>query len=165
MRIVALIGTSHCYQHPENPDAGAFRAFVEQACATSRVRAIAEEMSLEAVSQKNAIQSLCKKIADAAGLLHRYCDLNNEQRQALHIQDEQVIKANAWLQSWDQERVEREVRASHEIRERHWLNELLTLDIWPILFVCGANHIEPFRVALETSGFRVDIVIRDWSPS
>ena len=122
-------------------------------------------MSLEAVSQKNAIQSLCKKIADAAGLLHRYCDLNNEQRQALHIQDEQVIKANAWLQSWDQERVEREVRASHEIRERHWLNELLTLDIWPIFFVCGANHIEPFRVALETSGFRVDIVIRDWSPS
>ncbi len=164
MRTVALNGTSHKYQFLGNADAGAFGDFIEKVCLASRVEAIAEEMSPEALLQKQASRSVCKKIADAAGLVHRYCDPNNEQRNALHIRDELDIKCGAIFHNWDQERVEREVRASHEIRERHWLNQLFILDVWPVLFVCGANHIDSFCGALETSGLHIVLVARNWAP-
>lgn len=165
MRTVALIGTSYKYQLPQTPASDEFRAFVGQVCAASKIRAIAEEMNFEALSQQHASHSVCEEIANAAGLTHRYCDLSNEQRKELHIRQENDIRIEGFFNNRDQERIERDVRASHEIRERHWLRQLLELDYWPVLFICGANHIEHFHRALELSGLHGVVVARDWAPS
>jgi len=162
MRNVAIIGTSHNYQLPGNTLEVEFRHFVEHACDVFEVRAIAEEMSLEASAQKHVSQSLCEQIAIAKGIAHRYCDPNNEQRQALQIRQEQDIRFDAFLYDWDQEREEHEIRVTHSIREHHWLNQLLELNCWPALFVCGANHIECFRSALHSSDLHADVVAADW---
>jgi hypothetical protein len=165
MKSVVLIGTSHKYQLPGNPAEQEFRNLLEQTCKAHEVRAIAEEMSVEALAQKGASQSLCEQIANAKSIAHRYCDPNNEQRQALGIGQEydiSNIKYKAFFNDWDSDRLEQEIRATHAIRERHWLNQLLDLNCWPVLFVCGANHIKSFCNELEANGLHADVVARDW---
>jgi hypothetical protein len=84
-RTVAVIGTSHTYQRPGHATEGAFRQLIQDVCVALKVRAIAEEMSLEALVQKDTSESICEGMAKAADLPHRYCDLDNEQRRALNI--------------------------------------------------------------------------------
>jgi len=161
-RIIALIGTSHKYQRPGHPAESEFRSLINQVCASLKVQAIAEEMSLEALAQQHATQSICEKIAKAAGLPHRYCDPDNEQRRDLNIRDEQNIQDEGFNCNWNPERIEEEVAASHAIRERHWLTLLLQLDRWPVLFVCGDNHIDSFCQMLKNNNLHVDAKARDW---
>jgi hypothetical protein len=162
MKSVVLVGTSHKYQLPGNPAEHEFRNLLEQICEVFEVRAIAEEMSVEALAQKRASQSLCEQIASAKGIHYRSCDPNNEQRQALHIRQEQDIRLEAFFNDWDNDRLDREIRAAHAIRERHWLDQLLDLNCWPALFVCGANHIKSFYGALDANGLHADVVAWDW---
>jgi hypothetical protein len=162
MKSVTLIGTNHKYQLTGNAIEHEFCNRIEQICEEFKVRAIAEEMNVEALAQKHASQSLCERIANAKGIGHRYCDPNNEQRRALHIRQEQDIRLEAFYKDWDNERLEREIRAAHEIREGHWLDQLLDLNCWPALFVCGANHVKSFRKALEAKGLHADVAAWDW---
>jgi hypothetical protein len=164
MKSVVLIGTSHKYQVPSCAAASKFQAFVEKVGARFHVRAIAEEMSLEALAQKSAARTVCNEVADAQNLGHRYCDPNNAQRAALGVRDELDIRAQGFLANWSQEAIEIEIRESHIIRESYWLEQLLELDHWPALFVCGADHVTSFQALLKINGVSADIGARDWAP-
>lgn len=164
MRSVILIGTSHRYQCPGVPAADEFRDFIERVCAEFHVRAIAEEASLEALAQQHVSQSACEQIANALGIAHRYCDPNSEQRAALGITTDQDIKLAGFFNDLDEEKIEHEIGAAHAIRERYWMEQLFSLDCWPTLFVCGANHIKQFRKLLKENGLSVVIAARDWAP-
>jgi hypothetical protein len=121
-------------------------------------------MSLEALSQKLSAASVCQRIADAIGVPHRYCDPDNRQRQILGICDETDIRSRAFLNNWNGAATDQKVRASHESRERFWLDQLLVLDLWPVVFVCGANHAKSFSSVLKLRGLHVDVVANDWAP-
>ncbi len=61
--------------------------------------------------------------------------------------------------------VEDNVRASYAIREGRWLDCLTELDAWPVLFVCDANHAEPFRQRLQAFGIEALVLIENWAPA
>lgn len=44
------------------------------------------------------------------------------------------------------------------IRERYWLEQLLDLDAWPVLFICGSPHIETFRSLLKSHDIVVQVL-------
>lgn len=161
-RTVFLIGTSHTYQRSGHTKEGEFRKLIAQLSAAFRVRAIAEEMSLEALEGKQASRSLCDEFAEAAGLSHRYYDPNNEQRKALNIRGKQSIELDGFYRDWSVQQIEQTIAADHAIRERYWLGQLFQLDSWPALFVCGADHIHTFSAMLKNEGVNVDVVMRDW---
>jgi hypothetical protein len=161
---LVLIGTSHEYQMRSNAAASEFEALIDEVCTRFQVRAIAEEMSLEALAQKNASVTVCKGVADDRDLCHRYCDVNSEQRAALGVRSENDIKAKGWLAGWDAETIEREIRKSHAIREHYWLAQLREMNCWPMLFVCGANHVAPFQALLKVGGISTHIRAHDWAP-
>ena len=143
VRRVVIVGTSHNYQIPPiSLAATEFRAFLGGISNTHLVRAIAEEMSREALANWHVTSSLCHELAIAAGVPHRYCDLNEAQRSAAGVRHEHEIKVVGFFSRWSTEKIEQEVRASHSIRERHWMKELLDLDNWPV-----SNH--PHRVLAE----------------
>src|SRR5258706_12546593 len=100
MKTVYLIGTSHQYQI-RRPDVDlpydAFKLLVFDAVRTHNVALIAEEMSLEALAERQASKSICKDVADDTGLPHCYCDPETAERSALGIEDEQLIRINTWL--------------------------------------------------------------------
>ena len=163
-RSVLLIGTSHRYQLAENPADSEFGYFVKRAAGAFEVRAIAEESSHEVLAQYHAVQSVCEQIAHAMGIAHRYCDPDSRQRQALDIRHERDIRLDAFFNGWetDERRLEREIRASYAARERYWLNQLTDLDCWPVLFVCGANHVEHFGCNIQSSNLHAEVVAFDW---
>lgn len=169
MRTVLLIGTSHEYQRPLAwPDAQGpeqFGALIDETCQREGVKAIAEEMSPEGLEQRGFHESICKQVADALRIAHRYCDPSSEERRALGIVEEDDIRMSGFFANRDQREIEAEVRASHAIRERCWLECLLKLDSWPVLFVCGANHIESFRALLEANGIVVRVLFTKWKPN
>ena len=164
MRDVILIGTSHSYQLPRNQAADTFRLFVEQIYATKTFRAIAEEMSLEEVANRHATQSVGAEVAVKLGVCHLYCDPDTQQRGALGVRHKSLIKTDGWLYDWSQEKIQQEIRTSHSIREQWWLERLLDLERWPVLFVCGTCHVEAFRNLAEAHGLSVDVVAFDWQP-
>jgi hypothetical protein len=149
-RSVYLIGINHKYQlGPDGliPVEGPreafvqFEQFVRQSISDYHVRGIAEEMSLAAL-KKHFISgdSVPCRIARAVDLPHRYCDPDPEMQKQLSIH-------------------------SNEQREKYWIRELMSLNVFPVLFVLGANHIDSFQLLLREHGLTPFIVARDWQPS
>ena len=166
VRRVVIVGTSHNYQiPPTGPAATEFRAFLGGICNTHLVRAIAEEMSQEALANWHVTRSLCHQLAITAGVPHRYCDLYEAQRRAAGVRHEHEIKVVGFFSRWSTEKIEQEVRASHSIRERHWVKELLDLDNWPVLFICGAEHVLPFQQLPQEKGLSGEVAAHDWAPN
>jgi hypothetical protein len=150
MRSVYLVGLNHKYQlglggaipvegTPE--EFAEFEQFMRDSIDTYRVRAIAEEMSPAAL-KKHFISgdSVPCRLAGVAGLAHRYCDPDPETRKRLNIE-------------------------SNDQRERYWIQELTSLDVFPVLFVLGGDHIDSFSTLLREGGFTASTVVRDWQPS
>jgi hypothetical protein len=153
VRRVVIVGTSHSYQiPPTGPAANELRAFLGEIVNTHLVRVIAEEMSQEALANWDVTSTLCLELAIATGVSHRYCDLDGAQRSAAGVRDVHHMKADGFIYGWSTEQIEQEIRASHSIRERHWMTELLDLNNWPVLFICGAEHVLPFQQLLQENG-------------
>ena len=149
MREVYLIGVNHMYQFvPDGrivrfgPPAifAQFRQFLTETIAAHGIRGIAEEMSRAAL-RKHSISgdSVPCRLAAELGLPHRYCDPEPEIQKRLSI-------------------------VSDEQREKCWIQELMSLDVFPVLFVLGAAHIDSFQVLLRARGLAPVIVARDWQP-
>ena len=65
-------------------------------CQEARVKALAEEMSLEALCDVSVGQSVCQQAAETLGIPHRYCDPSSNDRQALDIHSSTV--SPRWLE-------------------------------------------------------------------
>lgn len=151
MHSVYLIGVNHKYQlglggepirvEGTSEEFAEFEQFIRDAVDTYHIRAVAEEMSSAAL-KKHFISgdSVPCRLARAAGVAHRYCDPDPEARKRLNIQ-------------------------SNEHRERHWLEELTSLNVFPVLFVLGVDHIDSFGILLREHGFASSTLARDWQPS
>ena len=164
MNQIALIGTSHSYQFPNSVHASAFACFIRSALDASNFAVIAEEMSSEALSQKGVSRSICEQIANERCLLHLYCDPDNQLRNKLCIQGENDIRLDGFFRSRSEEEINRTIEESHGRREQCWLDAILLLDRWPVLFVCGASHIDSFRARVTARGLSPTVLRADWSP-
>jgi len=49
-------------------------------------------------------------------------------------------------------------------REHYWLDRLFELACWPVLFVCGANHVDTFTAKAKARGRTVSVLHHDWEP-
>jgi hypothetical protein len=167
VRRVVIVGPGHSYHVPPNgPAADEFRAFLSRICHAHQVQAIAEELSQEALAANwKVAKSLCHELADAMRVSHRYCDLNTAQRNAAGVRAPQDDQLDGIYNRWSPEKTNEEIRNSQSIRERHWKEKLLNLDKWPVLFVCGADHVLPFQRLLSENGLSVEIAAHDWEPS
>ncbi len=163
MKTVVLFGTSHTYQIPGDAESQ-FQAAIEKVCSNQNIRSIAEEFSAEELTNRNVDASISEQLAKRIGIPHRYCDLNNKERLARGVQHENIIRSDGWMKNWDEDRIDHEVRASHLIREKCWLEQILAMDCWPTLFICGANHVRPFKELLHAHGITVQIIKYDWVP-
>lgn len=167
MKTAFLLGTRHDYQRPGNPGSEQFRAVVTAACTERQVRFVAEEMSHEALSLFQATTSVCKEVADAIHIQHRYCDPSSDEQRSLGIAHPGKASLGAFSPSCDYHEPDPEVRAANAIRERRWLEHLMEVDLWPVLFVCGAHHTSSFQALLETKLVTVHALFPGcgWAPN
>lgn len=135
MRTVWIIGTSHNYQQlrlgandlgPEQ-----FRVVLTAISSDKGVRAMGEEMSLESLELNGAYDSVCRQVAHALGIPHRYCDPCSEERRDLGIiKGDPLLESRLWADCEERE-FEPQVRDSYERRRRRCLEHLLELNAWP----------------------------------
>jgi len=172
---IYLIGTSHSFQlrtpkAPLKPAEKTFKSLLNNAVLQHAVRLIGEEMSIEKVG---AMQSICKEVSDELGIAHCYCDPDTIERAALGISncDENLILAQILTRCSSGQRITREeaeketaqvMRPWYKKREKEWLHRLLTHNQFPVLFICGANHVSFFRDLAISHDLSVTILHHDW---
>ena len=164
-KTVLLIGTRHDYQRPGCQGSEQFRLQVEAACRKHSITLLAEEMSLDALHLYGAHRSVCQEVADFLGIAHRYCDPSIEEQKQLGIANPDKSDPSSFSPVRDPHGIDPEVAAADAIRERHWFQHIIEADSWPVLFVCGAHHVESFRALLQTSGIGSDVLFSNWTPN
>lgn len=169
MKQIALIGTSHKYQKEDKDcskqDVQAFKDFLEKACRVYNIRTVAEEMSEQALEEAHRNNSIPQQAAKALSLKHLFCDPDGERRALLGIEYETAI-VEVFFDRVSCDEAKRRKCESRTKRELYWLERLQTVpeSEWPVLFICGADHVKSFKGILEDNGFSVETIADDWSP-
>jgi hypothetical protein len=172
-RAVFLIGTSHEYQRPDNPNAARFRDYLTAAVERNGVKAIAEEMSVEGLRGRRT--STCRQVAVALCVDHRYCDPSKVERKdhGMLIHDEPedpndefiAVRVSVGNPEDDEQPASAVDRCRSRCRRRSWwLHSVLDLNVWPVLFVCGRDHTDAFRRLLSDNGIVVKVLCSNWAP-
>ncbi len=159
--MIIIVGTSHSIQTVDLE----LEAYLVNLCKEFKVFAVAEEMNRDALAERDCSTSIPMQVANALQLPHRLCDPNREQRAKLEIRQENDIRMQAWRT--DSELSEPEiaelVAESLAKRERYWLEQLRDFNVWPVLFVCGADHVPSFCQLLKQQGISVHVAAEDWT--
>lgn len=168
-RAVHLLGTDHRYQMRDTDftDAqhDAFARFVAETCRTYGICAIAEENNPQALAEASVEESALQRIAHTLGLTHQHCDPDRATRKNLGILQENDIRAGAFLERWSEIVVQEKIKASHRVREGYWLQQIIALNMWPVLFVCGADHSTSLLSVLSEHDVQAELVANDWGTS
>jgi hypothetical protein len=166
---VVLIGTVHEYQlagcKTSTTDLSEFADFLRRTCTKCGVVAVLEELSLDALRMAGSLESVPAAIARDLHLSHCYCDPGTSERKSLGIADDQQIEIAAWSQNWPARKKRRQIDEAHGARERYWLEHMRRLNLWPAIFICGADHVQSFKRLLVGDGIDATVARRDWRPS
>ena len=173
MRTVVLIGTDHRYQRASDADDGdetQFRNTILEILDRQAIKSIAEEMSKEALAHHGAKNSIVELVCTERGIPHQFSDPTNSERLRLEIRQDSDIRAEHLSDGSTQEQIEADVEArganaSDRVREKYCWHRIQELQKWPILFICGANHVDPLVELLTKDGAHAVIAHRDWEPT
>jgi len=149
-RSVHLIGLNHKYQlgldHlPGVPpisdltaqDITQFCNFLLKTGQNYGIKGIAEEMNADALRKWGIRgESVPCTYASRMGFPHRYCEAP--------AQDS--------------------LKMTSDEREQYWLEQISDFKKFPLLFICGADHVSSFKSLLESSKFETNVVVQDWRP-
>ena len=176
-RNIYILGTDHKYQrnnaYGSSDSKVAFIRYLEDVCQVHGINAIGEEMSLDALKGFGLKNSIPELFAQEHGLKHKYCDPDHNEQKKLGIIEcghfTQTKKLPERLQPEEIKNITQEEAAELEWkedlkREPFWLCEILELNVWPLLFICGSKHVESFCKLLATESFNAKIVNDCWEP-
>jgi hypothetical protein len=165
---IYIIGTNHEYQNGENvtkEDILSFKAYLRYIRKKYSIKAIAEEMNKETLSEVNQISSTCESLVEELSIVHRYCDPDRTERKKLGIRQENEVRLNGFSSRMTEEEIRDSIRIENVKREKIWLKNIQKLNIFPLLFICGANHVNSFSKITSSSGFLCNILCNDWTPN
>ena len=169
MKMVELLGTSHRFQYgaPDcsEEEEAAFISLLKELASRSKVAALAEEACEELMVRQPRLESTCATAARELKIADLYCEPSQSVRGKLGVRGHQAIEQDAWLLHWPQEQKLAEHAKEFAVRENYWSVQLLMADTWPVLFVCGAEHIRSFSTMLKSHGVVSKVVCNDWTPN
>jgi hypothetical protein len=131
---------------------------------------IAEQASEEWVEGHGpGAMSVARRAAVLNNIQHRYCDPNTSERRSCGLKDEGELWdiANGIAMRTRRDIVEvwrEEIRNAFQAWEAIWLSRLKVrgLDKMTVIFLCGADHADTFKAALQASGIQARIYCRNW---
>ena len=145
LKSIFIVGTGHqAYQTrprcgPQD-GADAFKLYIQKMLRLHACRTIAEEMSIEALGGRKTVGA---EVATEENLIHIFCDPTRSERQSLGIAEDST-----------------QLEISR--RENEWLRRVEHCGIYPILFVCGANHVYSFAQICRDHGLASTILTSDF---
>ena len=125
----------------------------------------------EALEWHEKGMSIPQRVAKELSLKPLPCDPNRGQRTKLGIFNENDLRIQPFLNSnppMPEDEIHRQVLEGHRKRERYWLEQLqqeVSESEYPVLFICGAEHVDTFSKLLEENDFNVICICDDWESS
>ncbi|MFC1857599.1 hypothetical protein ACFL9U_06165 [Thermodesulfobacteriota bacterium] len=147
---IYLLGVSHDQQTDPSPE---FVAYIKATCRRHGIRSFAEELSLDGLSDVGASESILKRIADGMDVPHKYCGPTRRERAQRGILGSQDIQIQAFQDDWPPSRIDEEEKRYFGKIEYAWLEKLRPVFVDPMLFVCGAAHLDSFPQKAKEGGF------------
>lgn len=168
-RSVLIFGTDHKYQRRDplvrESQHEEFAAYVMRLVSKYGVKLLAEEYTTQALKEQGVSETTVKTLANSLEIAHCYCDLDRKTRYRLRIFQEHDIRMEGFLKGRTEQEIVERIGQSHRTRERFWLERLREMELWPVLFICGADHASHFANLLRSKRLDVSIVEADWSAS
>ena len=90
------------------------------------------------------IQSDCR-----LDIVNEYADRYPEIRMWPKEPSKDNLPAEVWAE------YDKRTNRAYRMRERVWLEKIISFDKWPLLFICGADHFQEFSKLLKVSGYHV----------
>ena len=162
-----IVGTDHNFQTGQGcykAAAAEFQQYITEICRDLNIRFIGEEMNRDALDKAGVEMSVCEMVANDLGLQHRLCDPDSATRKKLGILNDSDVEMKKFFKNWSRKIAETQIFKERRKREEIWLGHVESVGIFPLLFVCGANHVESFSSLLQSKGLRSDVVAMDWAP-
>jgi hypothetical protein len=131
-------------------------------CDKFAIRAVAEELDQKLLASLRVAETPARRIATRLGLPHTYCDPSRAERLKLGTTTEGEIRFEAKEQGWTDAETNERLAAHSAIREKVWLERIIKLDTWPVLLVCGADHVPTFSRRAAEQGCKVALADADW---
>lgn len=166
---IFLIGTSHQYQvvgdeftidHVEE-----FYQFLISLCNDLNIKMVAEEINDEGIRAYNGSTTIGRQVAKELKLEYLACDPSTQQRIDAEINGSGEVSISAKMKGLDEKEESRLLAVEEIKREKFWLLKLQQSGVIPILFICGAKHIQRFMILLAKHNYNVSVLIEDWEPN
>ncbi len=162
---VIIIGTEHRLQagHDDYTPSQlkVFANLIETARKKYRAKFIAEEMSGDVLADLGVTATVAETLSKRKGLGHQYVDLSLRERVAFKVDRLGLhqVGQTAGLSAAQFAALEKIVG---ELRECVWLVRVMAINIWPVLFICGANHAPRVQYLFNTVGKLAVIEVNDF---
>lgn len=176
MNTVVLFGTEHTIQRGENAPT-VFRAVLMKECEKHKVKATAEEID-------SGFDTVASTLAAGLSIEYLCADPDSNERFERDIQSDCRLditleysdrypeiaifpkdpsKENLPAEVWQE--YDNRTNESYRMREKIWLEKIVSFDKWPLLFICGADHFQEFSKLLSATGYRVIESQEHWEPT
>ena len=164
---IVIIGTGHRLQagHPEYSvdQHKRYRELLERTCKKYRIKLIAEEMSADVLSDYGTTETNGQQVATRKGIQHRFIDLTAKERSQFGI-DRFSLHQTGQSAKLSAPQFAALERFTGELRECLWLTRVLAINVWPTLFVCGANHGPRVEHLFNSVGKLAILEVNDYEP-
>lgn len=162
---VIIIGTGHRLQAGHDSySSSQLKAFADLLDTTRkkyRVKFIAEEMSGDVLGNFGVTATVAKTLADRKKLAHRYFDLTCQERSALGV-DRFGLHQTGQAAGLSDAQFAALEKTVEELRECVWLVRVLDSNKWPVLLICGANHVPRVQYLFNSVGKLAVIEVNDY---
>ena len=167
-----IVGTHHKHQFgqcsafgPREQACDAFAAYLKRQCLSLGINALAEEMCSDARQKWQIEQTVPQSLAQDLGIIHADCDPNEEERNALGIRHEGLVKMTGLMQEESEVTIQRNIRVEYDKREQEWIRRIGQLPHDRVLFVCGTDHSRSFAEKTKGCGWQTDTLAEEWTPN
>jgi hypothetical protein len=181
--MIHIVGTSHSLQvwtaakrNGESLEATreaveAFEGYLANVVRSLKADIIAEEASNEWVAALgHGASSVAKDVTTNLGIQHLFCDPDTVLRGAIGLKVGEELHTHAMTISKETGREwtdvhNAEIKNQFATREAVWLERLEGYEPndRSIIFVCGADHVDTFKAALDAEKIFASILCRDWT--
>ncbi|AQU99763.1 hypothetical protein B2D07_02540 [Desulfococcus multivorans] len=119
-----------------------YRQFLEQICINSGIQCIVEEMNDEGLKNHEVENTIAFSTCKHLNIKHQYADLSSEHLADLCLFIDCFMFREPTNESKSHKRELLHQHLLNPIRERYWLANVLALNIWPALLICGSDHVK-----------------------
>ena len=183
---VFIVGTNHHLQCGScKVDKELIEAFSDEIlkiCRDHEINSIFEEMSSDGLKSYGVEETVCQILGVNKSIEVELIDLGSDERRCICIDDWMRDKKcrqafEEWFQGDSETDSTLETSLSdadvalinefnnlaYEVRERVWVARILKKETWPLLFICGANHVVSVSRLLHRFGVNTEIVHHDFN--